>query len=65
MPSGFIVQSPVAGKLNISTLPVAVSQVGCVIVPTLGDEGFTGCALIVTAADVSEVHPSALVTIKL
>ena len=33
------VHVPVAGKLLKATLPVAVAQVGCVMVPTVGAEG--------------------------
>ena len=36
---GFIVQVPVAGKPDNATLPVAVAQVGWVIVPTAGAVG--------------------------
>lgn len=59
---GLIVQLP-AGKPVNTTLPVAVEQVGCVIVPIAGGDGVTGCALMVTAADDEELHPVALVTV--
>ena len=36
---GLIVQLPVAGRADSTTLPVAVVHVGCVIVPTAGAEG--------------------------
>ena len=36
---GFIVHVPVAGKPDNATLPVAVAQVGWVIVPTAGAAG--------------------------
>ena len=62
---GFIVQVPVAGKPDNATLPVAVAQVGWVIVPTAGAVGVAGCALITTLAVAPEVHPDALVTVKL
>ena len=59
----FKVQVPVAGKpLNI-TLPVATVHVGCVIVPTVGAVGVTGCVLIITLSDATEVHPDAFVTL--
>jgi len=60
---GFIVQFPDGKPLN-TTLPVETAQVGCVIVPTTGIEGVTGCALITTLADANDVHPNALVTVK-
>jgi hypothetical protein len=59
---GFIVQLPAGKPLNI-TLPVAVVQVGCVIVPTVGADDVTGCALTTISADAVEVHPVALVTV--
>ena len=62
---GFIVHVPVAGKPDKATLPVAVAHVGWVIVPTTGVIGVAGCALITTLAVALEVHPAALVTVKL
>jgi hypothetical protein len=59
-----MVQLP-AGKPLSTTLPVANAQVGCVITPTTGAVGVAGCALITTFADNTEVHPTALVTVKL
>ena len=59
---GFIVQLPAGKPLN-TTLPVAKAHVGCVIVPTTVAVGVTGCALITTFADTTEVHPDALVTV--
>jgi len=58
------VHDPVAGKPFRTTLPVAKSQVGWVIVPTVGAVGVAGCALITTLADAKEVHPAAFVTVK-
>jgi hypothetical protein len=43
---------------------VAKAHVGCVINPTTGADGVTGCASITTLDDASEVHPSAPVTVK-
>lgn len=57
------VQVPVAGKALSITLPVADAHVGCVIAPTVGFDGVTGCALITTLADAMDVHPNALVTV--
>ena len=60
---GLIVQLPAGKPLN-TTLPVATVQVGCVIVPTVGAVGVTGCALITTLADAEEVHPTEFVTVN-
>ena len=59
---GFIVQLP-AGNPDKITLPVATVQVGCVIVPTTGVEGVTGCELITALADGREIHPDPFVTV--
>ena len=61
---GLIVQVP-AGKPVNTTLPVAVVQVGCVMVPIAGTAGVKGCALIKILLDAGEVHPATLVTVKL
>ena len=58
---GLIVHVPV-GKPPKITLPVAVEQVGWVMVPTDGAEGEPGAALITTPADEAELHPEASVT---
>jgi len=60
---GLIVQLPDGKPLN-TTLPVAVVQVGWVIVPTTGADGVAGCALMVALSDAAEVHPASLVTVK-
>jgi hypothetical protein len=57
---GLIVQVPVGNPFN-TTLPVATEQVGCVIVPTMGAEGVTGCALITILAEGAEAHPTVTV----
>ena len=57
------VQVPVDGKLLNTTLPVAVVQVGWVMVPTAGAEGNAGGALMTILADDAELHPEALVTV--
>ena len=57
-----MIQLPEGKPLNI-TLPVAVEQVGCVMVPTIGAYGVTGCEAITTLAEAAEVHPAALVTV--
>ena len=58
------VQSPVAGSPLSTTLPVARAHVGWVMVPTVGAVGVAGCVLMVTLPDAVEVHPAALVTVK-
>ena len=59
---GLIVHVPVGSPLN-TTLPVAVVQVGWVMVPTAGAEGNAGGALMTILADDAELHPEALVTV--
>ena len=57
-----------AGNPLKVTLPVAIVQVGCVIVPTIGAVGVGGCTLITTLADKGEAHPptaAGLVTLKI
>ena len=34
------------------------------MLPAIGAEGVTGCALIITVADAAELHPAALVTVN-
>ena len=58
------VHMPDAGSPLKATLPVAVVQVGWVMVPTTGADGVAGCALITAPDDATEVHPAALVTVK-
>ena len=66
VPPGVLVnvQLP-AGKPFNTTLPVATVQVGWVIVPIAGAVGVAGCVLITTFVEAGEVHPEALVTVKL
>jgi len=59
---GLIVQLP-AGKSPKVTLPVAVSQVGWIIELTTGADGVSGCGLITTLAEGTEIQPAALVTV--
>jgi len=59
---GLIVQFP-EGKPFKTTLPVASEHVGCVMVPTEGAVGVTGCVLITALAEAGEVHPTELVTV--
>ena len=64
IPPGLMVHPSAGNRLN-ETLPVAVEQFGWTIVPTLGATGVTGCVLITTLAEGTEVHPAELVTVKL
>ncbi|MCX6223866.1 MAG: hypothetical protein NTV01_03825, partial [Bacteroidia bacterium] len=66
VPPGVLVnvQVPLPGKPDKSTLPVARAQVGCVMVPTAGAVGVTGCVLITTFPEDTEVQTAALVTVK-
>jgi hypothetical protein len=64
IPPGLMVQLP-AGRPLSTTLPVDTAQVGCVIVPIVGAAGAPGAAVITTLAEAAEVHPDALVTVKL
>ena len=58
------VHMPDAGSPLKATLPVAVVQVGWVMVPITGADGVAGCALMVALSDEAEVQPAALVTVK-
>ena len=66
VPPGVLVtvHVPDDGKPFKTTLPVAIAQVGWVIVPTVGAEGVTGRALMTTLAEAVEIQPAALVTVK-
>ena len=57
------VHVPEGNPVN-STLAVATKQVGWLTVPITGAEGLAGCALMLTVAEGDEVHPAALVTLK-
>lgn len=59
---GLTVQFP-AGNPLISRLPVATEQPGCEITFTIGTDGVTGCGLIITSSDSTEVQPEAFVTV--
>ena len=59
MAPGFIVQLP-AGKPVNTTLPVAVEQVGWVMVPTIGAVGADG-SLRVALTPVAEAQPLAVI----
>ena len=58
------VQVPVDGSPLNTTLPVAIEQVGVVIVPTDGADGVAGWTGIITLDEEVEIHPSELVTVK-
>ena len=62
-PVAVTVQLPEGRPLR-ATLPVAVAQVGCVIVPTIGVSGVAGCVLMVALVEATEVQPTEFVTVK-
>jgi hypothetical protein len=66
VPPGVLVnvQVPAAGRPVNSTSPVAIVQVGWVVVPTTGADGVAGWALMITLAEAAEVHPEAFVTVN-
>lgn len=64
IPPGFIVHKPEGNPLS-TTLPSGSVHVGCVMVPTTGTTGVAGCTLMVTLAEVTEMHVAASVTLKL
>ena len=65
MLTGLIVQLPDDGKPFNTTLPVGTKQVGWVMVPAVGAVGIVGWASMTTFVVTAEVHPEALVTLKL
>jgi hypothetical protein len=66
IPPGLIVQVPVPGRPFSITLPVgAEHDEGCVIVPAIGSVGADGAAFMITSAEIRDIHPAALVTLKL
>jgi hypothetical protein len=62
-PVAVIVQLPDGRPLK-ATLPVAVAQVGCVMVPMIGASGVAGWVLMVALVEATEVQPTELVTVK-
>jgi len=61
-----IVQVPVAGSPLKTTLPVgSVHDEGCVTAPMIGADGASGAGFITTFAVGREVHPVALLIVKL
>lgn len=58
------IQAPEFGKPLRSTLPVAVIQVGCVIVPAIGAAGVKGCASITAFVETADTQPDEFVTVK-
>jgi hypothetical protein len=66
IPPGLMVHVPVAGKPFNTTVAVdSAHDEGCVTVPTIGAVGATGAAFITTSADVFDIQPAAVVTLKL
>ena len=66
VPPGFLVKvhEPDEGNPLIIILPVATVHVGWVIVPVVGAVGVDGCESITALPEAVEVHPEALVTVK-
>ena len=64
MAPGLRTQLP-AGKLVRVTLPVGIVQVGCELGTATGASGVDGCAIMTTLAEGAEIHPAAVVTVKL
>ena len=63
---GLIIHVPVAGRPTSTTVPVGAAHAeGWVIVPTIGAVGAVGAAFITMSADGFDIHPAALVTLKL
>lgn len=58
------VHVPVEGSPLSATLPVESAHVGWVIIPVTGAVGVSGWTFITTLADAGEMHPRALVTVK-
>ena len=66
MAPGLIVQIPVGGRPLSMTLPVkAVHEDGWVIAPIAGAAGVPGGDIVTTSVEESDIHPAALVTLKL
>ena len=59
-----MVHDPDAGRFDRSTLPVALAQVGCVMVPIVGLDGPDGIAFITTFDVAPEVHEKELETVN-
>lgn len=57
------VHVPLDGKPLKATSPVAIVQLGCVIVPTAGAIGVVGCEVITAFTETVEVHVPSL-TVK-
>jgi len=63
---GLTVHVPVAGRPFSTTLPIAaVQDDGWIIVPITGAAGVPGGDIIITSVDGRDIHPAALVTLKL
>jgi hypothetical protein len=61
-----MVHNPVAGRPFSTTLPVATAHDdGWVIVPILGAAGVPGGEIITTSVEGRDIHPAALVMLKL
>ena len=58
------VHVPDGGRLIRTTLPVAVSHVGGVIVPIEGTVGVGGCGFITISLEGADIQPKEFVTVK-
>lgn len=56
-PGWAVIVQLLAGRPLSATLPVAIAQVGDVIVPTTGADGITGAAFITALPEAAEVQP--------
>ena len=66
IPPGLMVHVPDAGRPFSTTLPVGTEQEeGWVIVPVIGAAGVPGGEIMITSVEGREIHPAALVTLKL
>ena len=65
VPPGVLVNVhvPEAGKPLKTTLPVAIAQVGWVIIPIVGVVGDNGWAVITTLTEAGDTQPEELVTV--
>ena len=54
---------PADGKPFNTALPVDIAQVGCVMVPSVGEVGVAGWVLMTMLAVAEEIQPEELVTV--
>ena len=65
VPPGVLVKVhvPADGKPFNTALPVDIAQVGCVMVPSVGEVGVAGWVLITMLAEADEIQPEEFVTV--